>query len=142
MSAIVDPATETSFRWESWKTGRKHRVAVYGYVVDVAFSHYHLVAGSGSHTHQAIVGYHGVLEVDGETGEVLHFTYAADRLPKDLMLTTVDYAFSDVGGQDYLLPARSVAELRGSGVTANNEIVFRDYPKFAADSAIDFLIAK
>jgi hypothetical protein len=30
MSAIFDPATETSFRWESWKTGRKRRVAVYG----------------------------------------------------------------------------------------------------------------
>jgi hypothetical protein len=142
MSAIFEPSTQTSFHWESWKTERKHRVAVYGYVVDVARSRYRLATGIGADMHQAIVGYHGVVEIDGETGEVLHFTYVADRLPKELSLesasTTVDYAFADVGGQDYLLPARSVAQLRGPGVTARNEMDFREYHKFSADSSIAF----
>jgi hypothetical protein len=146
MSAVFEPSTQTSFHWESWKTERKRRTAVYVYKVDVERSRYHLFNGSGSHMRQAIVGYHGVLEIDSETGEVRHFTYVADRLPKDLVLqsasTTVDYAFAEVGGQEYLLPARSVVELQGPGGTSRNVIEFREYHKFSADSSIAFGPAK
>jgi hypothetical protein len=146
MSAIFDPVTKTIFHWEGWKTERKRRVAVYVYKVDSELSRYRLFNGSGFNTHQAVVSYHGVLEIDSETGEVLHFTYVADRLPKDLGLesasNSVDYAFAEVGGQEYLLPARSVSELMGTGVASRNEIDFRDYHKFSADSSIMFSLVK
>lgn len=142
MSAIFDPATATAFRWESWKTERKRRVAMFGYTVDDAHSRYRFATGVPGDLHEAIVPYHGVLEVDGETGEVLHFSYATVRLPNHFMVqsstTTVDYGLSDVGGQEYLLPARSVTVLSGPKVSARNEIEFREYHKFTADSSIEF----
>jgi hypothetical protein len=142
LSAMFDPATQTRFLWDGWRMERKRRVAVYRYAVDVSRSRYHLGSGAGADMHEAIVGYHGVLDIDSETGEVLHFTYVADHLPKDLVLesasTMVDYALEDVGGQNYLLPSRSVAEVRGSGVSARNVMEFRDYHKFTADSSIQF----
>jgi len=142
LSSIFDPATKTAFHRESWRTERKHRVAVYNYVVEQARSRYTLTTGEGTQRRQAVVGYHGVLEIESETGEVLHFTFVADHLPKDIMLlsasTTVDYSWADVGGRDYLLPWRSVAEVRSPTVSARNEMEFREYHKFSADSSIEF----
>src|ERR1035441_5173402 len=84
--SIFNPALQTTFRWESWKNVRKHRVAVFAYTVAAAASHYLLVSGSPGHTHQAVVGYHGFLDIDTETSEVLNFTYQADAIPKELGL--------------------------------------------------------
>jgi hypothetical protein len=73
---------------------------------------------------------------------VIHFTYQADGIPKELgldfALTTVDYDFADVGGRDYLLPARSETEMRSPRLSVRNQMQFRDYRKFSADSSITF----
>jgi hypothetical protein len=140
--SIFNPALHTTFRWESWKNVRKHRVAVFAYTVAAAASHYLLVSGSPGHTHQAVVGYHGFLDIDTETSEVLNFTYQADAIPKELglafALTTVDYDFADVGGRDYLLPARSETEMHSPRLSVRNQMEFREYRKFSADSTITF----
>jgi hypothetical protein len=142
LGAIFDAASKTSFRWERWKNVRKRRAAVYAYVLDVAQSHFLLVTTVSNTLQQAIVGYHGVLEIDSETGEVLHFTYQADNIPAHLQLqyaiTTVDYDFADVGGRNYLLPAHSQTVMRDPHWTVRNEMEFRDYRKFSTDSVIDF----
>jgi hypothetical protein len=139
---IFRPASETSFLWQGWKTVRGRKAAVYTYVVDVAHSRYKLSNGVVGHTHQALVGFRGDLEVDSATGEVLQFTHLPDQIPKELDLfytrTTVDYDFADVGGRDYLLPARSETEMRGRLVAARSVTEFREYHKFAADSTVDF----
>ncbi len=142
LSAIFDRVSATAFRWQSWKNERKHPLAVYSYVVDAVHSRYQLWNGSGDDRHQAFVGYHGVLEIDSETGEVLHFSYVANHLPKELNMdsasTTVDYEFAEIGGQQYLLPARAETKLEASTASARNEMEFREYHKFSADSSIDF----
>jgi hypothetical protein len=146
LESIFDPQSQAAFRWESWKNVRKHRAAVYSYVVPLEHSRYLLVAGKPGEARQAVVGFHGVLEVDAESGEVLHFTYLADHIPKDLSvsyaLTTVDYDFADVGGREYLLPARSETEMRGLNLSVRNQMEFRDYRKFSSDSTITFGPAK
>lgn len=139
---IFDPAAETDFRWESWKNIRKHRIAVYAYRVEPAHSHYQVVTGTAEHTRQAFVGFHGNLEADSETGELLHFTYVADRIPDEVKLdsvsTTVDYDFADVGGRKYLLPARSQTEIRSPQLSVRSDTNFREYGKFSSDSIITF----
>jgi hypothetical protein len=139
---IFHPVSETSFRWQGWKTVRGRKAAVYTYAVDVAHSRYMLSNGVVGHPHQALVGFRGDLELDSATGEVLQFTYLPDQIPKELDLfyarTTVDYDFAGVGGRDYLLPARSETEMRGRLDAARSVTEFRDYRKFAADSTIDF----
>jgi hypothetical protein len=139
---IFRPASETSFRWQGRKTVRGHKAAVYTYEVDVTHSRYRLSNGLVGHMREALVGFGGDLELDRETGEVLHFIYLPDPIPKDLDLfyarTTVDYDLADVGGRNYLLPARSETEMYGRFTAARSVTEFRDYHKFAADSAVDF----
>jgi hypothetical protein len=140
--SIFATKSETAFHWESWKTVHSRRVAVYSYVVSPAKSTYMLSTGSANAPEKAIVGYHGAIEIDAQTGEVLHLTYRADHIPRYLTvnytLSTLDYDFADVGGRPYLLPARSQTILMGPKVGARNDIVFRGYNKFSADSTIVF----
>jgi hypothetical protein len=137
---------QTAFKWETWKTVRKHRVAVFVYSVDAAHSRYMVVNGPAADRHEAIVAFHGSLEVDRDTGEVFHFTYVADQIPKvvgiDRASTTVDYDFADVGGRSYLLPAHCETEIISPGLSVLNNSDFREYRKFAADSTIDFTVGK
>ena len=140
--SIFDPATETAFHWKSWKNVRQHRTDVYTYVVPAARSRYFLMSGKPGDTRQDVVGFHGTFEVDGETTEVLNFTYQADHIPRELGLddavTTVDYDFADIGGQNYLLPARGVSEVRSLRLETRNRVEFRKYRKFSAHSTLTF----
>jgi len=142
LRSIFEGQSGTAFHWESWKNVRKHRTAVYAYAVPLERSHYVLETGVPGSSRQAIAGYHGVLEIDSDTGEVLHFTYLADHISKELDLeyavTTVDYDFADVGGHDYLLPARSETRMRSSRVLMWNQMEFREYRKFSTESIITF----
>lgn len=138
LRTIFDPASSAAFDWESWKTVRKHRIAVYQYAVSAANSPYYV-----KHLdRKAIVGIHGAVEVDTETGEVLRLTCIAYDIPKQLDLqvstATVEYDLASVGGKNYLLPVRSETELRSSDLSTRNKIEFREYRKFSADSVVDF----
>jgi hypothetical protein len=145
LGAIFDPASETAFHWKSWKTVHGRRIAVVDYEVG-PHSRYHLRSLVDGRTMGANVGYHGLLEIDAETGEVLHFEYGADHIPEALHLrsadTTVDYTFFDIGGTKYLLPSRCRADMSSLDGWARNVIDFREYRKFAADSSIEFGPAK
>ena len=117
---------------------RNHRVAVYQYAVSAAESPYYL-----QHRNRwDIVGLHGTVEVDTETGEVWRLTFIADDIPKRLDVqsfsSTVDYALASVAGRNYLLPARSETETHSTETWARNKMEFRNYRKFSVDSVIDF----
>ena len=143
---IFTAESQTSFKWEGWRSVRRHRAAAFTYTVDAAHSHYLVLNGLPGGTHEAIVPFHGSLEVDRETGEILHFTYIANQIPKDVNMdsvsTTVDYDFADVGGRNYLLPAHSATEILSSRMSVLNNADFRDYRKFSTDSTIDFVVGK
>jgi hypothetical protein len=135
---VFDPASQTAFAWESWKNVRQRRSAAYEYAVSAATSPYFLrYAG-----HESMVSIHGVVEVDATSGEVLRLTYICYDIPKELNLTSasgsVDYELAGVGGQNYLLPARSESQMRGPAVVVRNKMEFTAYHKFTTDSVIDF----
>jgi hypothetical protein len=138
LRTVFDPASQAAFDWESWKTVRKHRIAVYQYAVSAANSPYYLRSGN----RRAIVGIHGAIEVDSETGEVLRLTYVAYDIPKQLGVqystTTVEYDFANVGGRNYLLPVRSETEVHSSEMWARNKMEFREYRKFSSESTVTF----
>ena len=116
--------------------------ARFAFDVDVAHSCYTLGSNVTGRVAKLVVGYHGILEIDGETGEVLHLEYVADHIAKELgfdrAAATVDYSLTDISGRKYLLPSRSSMELHGPDQWQRNIIDFRDYRKFSADSTIDF----
>ena len=145
LSVVFDPASQTTFHWRSWKNVRKHRVAVFDYT-NGPHSRYRLLTTVEGHTVEADVGYHGALEIDAETGEVLHLAYLASQIPRELHLryagNTVDYDLADVGDRRYLLPSRSEMEMQGQSQCARNVTEFREYRRFSADSTIDFSVGK
>jgi len=142
LESIFNPLSQTAFYWKSWKEVRKHRAAIYTYRVETAHSSFVVIDGEPGKTHQAVVGFHGYLEIDNETGELLRFTYLVDDIPKNVKLdhtsTTVDYDFADVGGRRYLLPAHSISEIYSPRLPVRTETEFHEYHKFSSDSVIKF----
>ena len=65
-------------------------------------STYLLSSGAPGANQQALVAFHGSLEIDTESASVFRFTYQADNIPKDVVLTTPfirDYDFEAKWGQ-------------------------------------------
>ena len=143
---IFDPASQALFTWKKWTKVGKRQAATYLYRVDVSHSHFMLDFLTPTGLTQDIVGYHGTLELDRETGNVLSMTYIADAIPKTCPVssstTAVTYDFADVGGKQYLLPASSETEMRSRQLWTRNHAVYRDYRKFSADSVVHFGDAK
>jgi hypothetical protein len=147
LKRIFDPASQASFHWEGWKKARKHRIAVYGYTVAKDHSRFFVERGSPSgEKHRAVVGFHGTVEIDTETGDVLHFDYTADGIPTTVAptrsATSVDFDRVDIGGNPYILPVRSETELEGPNLALKNAIEFRAFGKFDANSTVDFSVGK
>jgi hypothetical protein len=142
LRGIFEPASQTSFRWESWKTKNRRAVGLYAYQVEEAHSNYYLEAGTPGDVHRATVGFHGTLEIDRDTGEVLHLDHVADHIPTELGITNavteVDYDAIEVAGNLYLLPIHSRTELDRPSGSLKNEIDFHDYRKFEASSTVDY----
>ncbi len=143
---IFDPASQAIFTWKKWNKAGKRQAATYLYQVDVSHSRFMLDFLTPAGLTQDIVGYHGTLELDRETGNVLSMTYIADAIPKtcpiSLSNTAVTYDFADVGGKQYLLPASSETEMRSRELWTRNHAEYRDYRKFSADSTVHFGEAK
>jgi hypothetical protein len=143
---IFDPASAAAFKWEKWTHSHKRPAAVYAYQVDLANSKYGLNFRLPDKQYHTMVGFHGVVEVDRESGEVLHLTYVADRIPKDFPIraseTSVDYDLAEIGGKEFLLPAVSETELKSLDIWTRKKAEFRDYRKFSAESTVTFGPAK
>ena len=90
----------------------------------------------------AAAAYNGRVFIDEDTGMVRRLTIQGSGLPKDFGLQSpalsLDYGMVKIGEKDYLLPLRSVLQLRQAKVFVRNETVFRGYRKFQAESEIKF----
>lgn len=86
--------------------------------------------------------YKGSVWFDPETHRVLRIEMGADKLPDnfglDMVEISVDYDKFRIGAQYHLLTSYAVnlACQRGSRICSKNEIDFRGYRKFAAESTI------
>jgi len=138
LRTIFSPDSQASFDWDSAKTVHGRHVAIYQYAVSAAKSPYTLEHRSI----RDVVGLHGTVEVDRETGEVWQLTFIAYDIPQRLDMqsfsSSVEYALANVAGRNYLLPARSESETHSTQMWARNKMEFRNYRKFSADSSIDF----
>jgi hypothetical protein len=146
LRSVFDPRSQTSFRWESWKNVRGRSVGVYVYQVEEIHSSYFVKASTRGDSRRAIVGFHGTLEIDRETGEVVRLVHVADRIPLQLDMsraaTEVDYDVIEVAGNRYLLPVHSETTLDRKSGASKNESEFRDYRKFEVGSKVDYDVDK
>jgi hypothetical protein len=89
-----------------------------------------------------VASYTGRVFVEEETGLVRKLIIDGSGLPKDFGLQSpsfsLDYGMVKVGMQDYLLPLRSLLQVRQGKLLVRNETAFRDYRKFEASSEMKF----
>jgi hypothetical protein len=86
--------------------------------------------------------YTGRVFIEEETGQVRKLIIEGADLPKDFALQSpafsLEYALVRIGSDDYLLPLRSVLQLRQGKAFVRNESVFRDYRRYEASSEIKY----
>jgi hypothetical protein len=138
LRGLFDPDAAASYKW----AGRSMAMGVLCQVFDVEVSkpksNFMLNYGG----RRELAGYTGRVFIDEETGMVRRLTIQGTGLPKEFGLQSpalsLDYGMVKIGTDDYLLPLRSVLQLRHAKAFVRNETVFRGYRKFDADSQIKF----
>lgn len=138
---ILSPATAAAFVAHGSDTIAGRDAWLYDLSVVKENSHWSLVTPDGSKYNPA---YSGSIWIDKETRRVLRIEERASGLPRDFLYnkadSTVEYGFVRIEGKQYLLPVTSgnSACFTGSANCVKNEIEFRNYRKFTADSDISY----
>lgn len=139
LKEIFAPETQTDFQWERWATLRGRRMHVFSFRVAQSHSQYGIVYRRAQHI---IAGYHGSVYVDRETGAVMRFKFECDGIPADFPIQQVsldmNYDFQKISDTDFVLPLKAELRSRESKFMVKNEVEFRLYRKFGADTTIKF----
>ena len=111
----------------------------FSYVVDQPNSHWKIDFGNGPVLYPA---YKGAVWIDKQTDRVLRVEMIARQIPEsypmDVVEMTVDYGMIKIGQTEYLLPTRAenLACGRLSVTCTRNEVTYKNYRKFTAESTI------
>jgi hypothetical protein len=135
---LLSPSTAATFKRRGDVKAGLRPALVYEYQVSQENSHWTLVSPDGRRFNPA---YDGYIWVDRDTRRVVRIEQRASDLPRSLPFTrseaVLSYAFVQIDGKPYLLPAsgENIGCLNGGSCT-KNAINFRDYRKFTAESKI------
>ncbi len=135
---LLATAGEQDFRFRRVSTAAGGRARVYDYSIPQERSGWRVEFGGVS----VYPAYRGSLWIDPESLRVLRIEMQARRLPAsfpmDPVEMTVDYGHVRIADKQYLLPVRSenLSCRRGTTYCTRNEIEFRNYRKFTAESTV------
>ncbi len=138
LSEIFEPQAHTLFSWMAWKTVRGKVTQQFRYVVERQYSQQVVSHGSSE---KVVTGFHGDFFVENDTNAVLRVTVTPDippAFPVQDVDQTVDYDYQTIGDQKYLLPLKSQVVMRVDRMGTMNEIQWRSYRKYSADTSISF----
>jgi hypothetical protein len=158
LGEIFDPQTETDFHWARWGNLDGKLYHVYEYRIDQAHSRLTI-----EHEKQERVtpGYHGLIYVPATTvpattvpattvpaktapgtGSVIWRVTVEPDMPASFPIQDIHevmkYNYSEISGQPYLLPIASEVTMRSGRIASRNEIDFKRYQKYTADTSIKF----
>ncbi len=137
---VLSPATDATFFRRAESRIANRTAVVYDFTVRQQNSHWHIVAEKSTYR----PGYKGSLWIDKETHRVLRIEQQTLSLPAefpyDKAESVLDYDFVRLDKDMYLLPVSSenLVCQRGTNSCTRNEINFRNYRRFAAESDIKF----
>ncbi len=140
MREIFEPETATEFHFERWGKWNGHVSYVYGYHVDKENSRWTIDYEHGAQTYRP--AYHGLIYIERDAPVVIRLTLEAEGIPATFPIhaaqTSLDYEYQDISGQKFLLPASSEMIMRDSRATSKNEVEFRGYSKYSAETLIKY----
>lgn len=138
MRELFEPQTAARFEWQRWATLRGKRNHVYSYFVAQPNSKWTV---SYQRTDVTTPGYRGLVFIDRDSLEVTRITLEADlppSFPIQMATTMLDYDSTDISGAKFMLPLRAEVRMRSGKDLVKNEVEFRLYRKFGADTSIKF----
>ncbi len=137
LAGIFSSATNTKFHRRTSSTAAGMIADVYDYSVEQPNSQWQIRTGR-----TVKPAYSGSLWIDPKTARVLRIEMGTKSLPADYAIdmveTVVDYSWVAISGRKYLLPVKSesLSCARGTFNCTKNEIEFKNYRKFAAESQV------
>lgn len=139
MERVFGSIADPDFSWAGWQFGGDRWLAVFDYQIDKQHSTLSLSLGDLA---KAVVPYHGSIYADPASGAIWRITSNPSDIPAELRTrsieTTIDYTSVNIGGQSYILPATATVLLVTPSNNIRNEIEFRSFRKFEADSRITY----
>ncbi len=136
---IFDPSSDAEFHWERWTTlDNKHWFHVYTYSIDLAHSHETI---SHDNTETVTAAFHGEVFIEEGANVVWRVMVEPEppaTFPVQGIHQVLDYRYVELSGQSFLLPVNGTVIMRADGQGSKNEIDFRSYRKYSADTSIIF----
>jgi hypothetical protein len=139
---VFDPTSKADFVWDHWTTLRKRPAHVYFFRIPIFDSKFTLEFRTKAGRERTVAGAHGFVYVDRETHRVMRIERQAESVPRDFPIqqasSSVDYDFTEVGGNPYLLPLRASSQMQYLQLRSRNEVEFRAYRKFSGEATLSF----
>jgi VWFA-related protein len=167
LGSVLLDAAQSKLGWGHWEQGATALEAVFTFAVPKEKSHYEVnyccIAEPGAtvvaavHPFRQLVGYHGEMAVDPNSGTILRLSVVADLKRGDPIVKAaivVDYGPVELGGKSYLCPVRSISTTVAQTLqldpryafalalqmqplkTSVNEVAFEQYHMFRSDARV------
>lgn len=137
---IFDPKSDAEFHWDRWGNIRTRLTHVFTFSVDQAHSTWGITDGETKRT--VTPAYNGFIYVDSKTGQIVRINMQSVDIPADFPIqlanTQLDYDFTELSGQQFLLPLKAEIRLDRGRYETKNDVKFLYYQKFSADAVITF----
>jgi hypothetical protein len=142
MAVIFKPESLTKFGWERWANLNGRPAYVFSFHIDREHSEYGMHASGRLIGHNTAVAMRGLVYIDRESEQVRRVVYEAegvpDGFPIQAMHSVVDYDYSDIGGEKFLLPRRANLRIVTKDGIDRNVTEFVNYRKFASEAKVTF----
>jgi hypothetical protein len=139
LKMIFAEHTGAEFHWDHWGTLRGHRVYVFNFRVDQGHSEWEVRYEKENPIEPA---YEGAIYIDRENGKVLRLKLHAVEMPPAYPIqeaqTQLDYDYSKINDQSFLLPLIADVRMRHDNIVTKNDVEFRLYRKYGVESSITF----
>jgi hypothetical protein len=89
-----------------------------------------------------VAAHEGLIYVDHDTELIMRIAMHTVGIPSSYPLskawTTLDYDFTKIGESEFVLPLRAEVRMRAAKLLTKNEVEFRLYRKYGAETTITF----
>ena len=149
LAELFDPKTAARFQWARHSLLRRRPVYVFHFQVlrgrsrwSIRFEGTHPARLRAENTREIVAAYRGLVYIDKESEQVLRISMRAAGIPADFPIqearSRLDYDFAEIGGREFLLPLKAQMNMRQSKFLIRNNVEFRLYRKFSAESTLTF----
>jgi hypothetical protein len=139
LSELFEPKTGARFRWARHSLLRGRHVYVFHYQVLRARSRWRI---RFENDQEIVTAYRGLVYIDKESEQVLRIAMSATGIPSEFPIqearSRLDYDFAEISGRQFLLPLKAQMNMRQSKFLVRNNVEFRLYRKFSAESTLTF----